>query len=336
MAGALVSATYKINAGTPVTLPVSEGAVEEPIDMVATHNSIFPHCSTDRKTILLSRFHISTTDQDSAVKTKTIWLARDIHKMMHCNSPVQASGSQLDANTTLAQFFNAAKPISFGFWMPNRHDGLSAFVATSLSGTQLDDLIRIGTDLKVGLRMKYTDTVMGTPTLKTRYIDVSDSAADTKWNVTVVTSPRVAHYNQDGLVPSSVSPANARYVSAELISLEYMASKVLDRFGLTISDIDALTDIEIAPFAYVGPTISAFSTSPPSSYGLLSSIGAAGATYWEYTQERVGGESDVNIAMSVDSPYNTEVFDVDDYGWLGNFDSGDATDTTINVQIGTT
>lgn len=332
MAGALVSATYKINAGTPVTLPVEDGAVSKPIDMVATHSSIFPHCSTDRKTILLSRFHISTADEEGAAKTKTIYLARDIHKMLHCNNTVQAVYSELDAGTTLAQFFNASKPISFGFWMPNRHDGSSAFVATYLSGNQLDDLIRIGTDLKVGLRMKYSDG--GMP--NTRYIDVSDSAADTKWNITLGATPRVAHYNEDGLVPSSVSPANARYVSADLISLEYMASKVLDRFGLTISDIDASTNIEIAPFAYVGPTINAFSTSAPSSYGLLSSIGAAGATYWEYTQERVSGESDVNIAMSVDSPYNTEVFDGDDYGWLGNFDSGVTTDTTINVQIGTT
>lgn len=332
MAGALVSATYTINAEAPKTLIVSEGAVELPIDMVATHSSIFPHCSTDRKTILLSRFHISTADEEGAVKTKTIWLARDIHKMMHCNNPIQARDIQLDANTTLAQFFNAAKPISFGFWMPNRHDGLSAFVATDLSGTQLDDLISIGIDLKVGLRMRYTDG--GMP--QTRYIDVPDSSAHAMWLVPIWGSARVAHYNEEGLVPSSVSPANARYVSAELISLEYMASKVLDRFGLTISDIDASTNIEIAPFVYVGPTISGFSGSAPASYGLLSSIDDAGATYWKYTQERVAGESDANITMSVDSPYNKEVFDGDDYGWLGNFDSGVATDTTINVQIGTT
>lgn len=333
MAGALVSATYKINAETPVTLPVSDGAVSKPIDMVATHSSIFPHCSTDRKTILLSRFHISTIDEDGAVKTKSIWLARDIHKMMHCDNTVQARDFDIDADTTLAQFFgDASKPIRFGFWMPMRHDGLSAFVDTDLSGTQLDDLICIGKDLKVGLRMKYTDR--GLPNAK--YIDVSDSAANTSWSVPIWGSARVAHYNEEGLVPSTVSPANARYVSAELISLEYMKSRVLDRFGLTISDIDASSPIEIAPFAYVGPTISGFSSSAPASYGLLSSIGDAGATYWRYTQRRVSGESDVNIAMSVNNPHNTEVFDGDDYGWLGNFDSGDATDTTINIQIGTT
>jgi hypothetical protein len=330
MAGALVSASYKINAQTPATLPVINGAVSTSIDMVTTHSSVFPHCSHDRKAILLSRLHISTSDEENGTKTKTIYLARDIHKMLHCNNAGQgAQMAPLDADTTLAQFFGGSpKPISFGFWMPMRHDGSSAFVATDLTVAQLNDLIRIGTDLKIGLRIQYTDT-----TLKTLYVDVSDADADTSWSIGV-SSNRVPHHNQAGLVPSTLTTANAKYVSADLISLQYMATKALSLFGLSISDIDPGSDIEIAPFAYVGPTISGFSGSAPTTYGLLSSVASFGGTYWSYTQERVAAESQVTIAMSVDNTYNTETFDSDDYGWLANLDAG-VNDTSINVEIGT-
>lgn len=330
MAGALVSASYKINAQTPATLPVINGAVSTSIDMVTTHSSVFPHCSLDRKAILLSRLHISTSDEDDGTKTKTIYLARDIHKMLHCNNRAQSTQMvPLDADTTLAQFFGGSpKPISFGFWMPMRHDGSSAFVATDLTVTQLNDLIRIGTDLKIGLRIQYTDN-----TLKTLYVDVSDADADTSWSIGV-SSNRVPHCNQAGLVTSTLTTANAKYVSADLISLQYMATKALSLFGLSISDVDPESRIEIAPFAYVGPTISGFSGSAPTSYGLLSSVASLGGTYWSYTQERVTSESEVTIAMSVDNTYNTETFDSDDYGWLANFDAG-VTDTSINVEIGT-
>lgn len=333
MAGALVSASYKINAQMPATLTVMNGAVSTSIDMVTTHSSVFPHCSSDRKAILLSRLHISTSDEEDGTKTKTIYLARDIHKMMHCTNEAQAAQMvPLDADTTLAQFFGGSpKPISFGFWMPMRHNGSSAFVATDLTVAQLNDLIRIGTDLKIGLRIQYTDTA--DTTRKTLYVDVSDADADTSWSIGV-SSNRVPHYNQAGLVPSTLTSANAKYVSADLISLQYMATKALSLFGLSISDVVPESDIEIAPFAYVGPTISSFSGSAPTSYGLLSSVASFGATYWSYTQERVAAESQVTIAMSVDNTYNTETFDSDDYGWLANFDADD-TDTSINVTIGT-
>ena len=326
MAGALISATYKLNAVTPATsLTVTDGAVSQGIDLVTTHSANFPHISLDKKAILLSRILISAIDEDSAEKTKALYFGRDLHKLMHC-ATTQSTGTLVDDKTTIGDFFGIQKDLEIGFWMPMQHNGTS-FAPVSLSATQLNDLFELNKDFRVGLKLDYVDS-----TAKTLYVDVPTDELDRTWRIASADTPRKAR-STNGLVPASITTASDKYVSVAIMDGTIRNRYVLTLFGLSLGNVDASSSMTLTPFLYVGADkLSAPTAIAPSSIGYLNDT-ANPETNWDATCNRVSGNSEVTITTSVDDTYNTEVLTENDYGWVGNYNSGSTTDTTINVAI---
>ena len=328
MAGKLASATLQLNNLTPVTnLTVTDFAVSQKIDFTdVAYSASFPHCDNTRKAILLSKVLVTAVNEEGVSKSMHSYIGRDIHKMLHCNTRQSDTSLLVDASTKLDVFFGVTSPVIAGFWMPMQHNGTS-FTQSYLSAEELNDLFLPGVDFHIGLKLSYTKT-----TPKTLYAPCSaiDGAS---WIVDTTKSARVAHSLSSGLVKVSVSTDNDYYCSFVAISTDFMRdTSVLGLFGLTASDIDPSTQVTITPFAYVGAEMSGYTQDAPTSLGYFHSLSSIGV-FWDRTNSTPAGTNNLILGMSISDTYNSETLTNGDYGWLGEYASGDNTDTSINISI---
>jgi len=323
MAGALTSATWKLNNGAPTALTVTDGAVSESVDLniagcIAS--------SSEKKTMLINKVLFSGVDEDGVGKEEAVFIARDFHKQLFSGTIMSATGVQVDTSTTLQTFMGTSGVPEIGFWMPAVHNGTS-WVAGGFTANQLNDLGQIGGTIRIGAKLTY---VVSTTT-KYKYVDLPTTA--TSWVIAGAVTPvgNIKAHPATPATTATVTNVARAYVSCSPI--DSFTDKVFTLFGLSFGDVDPGSTMKIQLFAYVGASIASPTASEPSGIGLIADVNSA--TYWEKSQSRVSGTSLVNIGLSSTNAYNSETFASEGLGWVSNFDTGGTTDTSITVTMGT-
>jgi len=334
MAGALHSATYQLNATSAVDLTVADGAVDESVDLVREHSADFPNHSADKKTVLLSRLYIDAIDEGSVHKTQSVYLGRDLHKLFHFLTSPGDAGILVDETTTIGSFFAIATELRAGFWMPQKHNG-TEFRTATLTATDLGDLFNPDLDFHIGLELLYVKN----STTKYMYADVTlPGMIGNRWSVDSIAYPAndIKPHFVESLVVCTVSPVPSRWCDFEAISTDIMNTAVLGYFGLDITDVDAASEIEITPFAYVGAVMAEATSTAPEGLGYFSDSGedVTHAKKWSKKQT-VTSANEMEITSCVHDAYNDETFTEGDYGWLSDYDKALTTDTSVNITITT-
>ena len=317
MAGRLISATYKLNERNPVALTVTDYAVDQTIDFSGQLKS----GTQDRAAFLLNRIAIKSIDEEGAESSDRVtYLAYSLHKQLFATPTPGATGIQVDNTTTINNMFGQNSPIEIKAWMPYESNG-SAWVARELNAAQVEDLME---NIHFGLMLEYVDNGTG----KVKFAPILHPSTY------VVSTSTSARSQLEYAVGSTVSitTANAKSFSGALRFDG--ANGLLATFGMTVSDIDANTQITLSLISYCGAEMASHTTATPNNWSYIYKDGTTNGAKYQKTNPRIGSVNNIYVSVfNADATYNNEIYDADDIGWVAEYDSNGTLDTSISIMM---
>lgn len=320
----VTASTISVNSGSTSSLDVPGVGGSVTINL-ASH-SLFV-CNSTKKAAILNKVDIAITESSEGINTKTIYLAKDIHKMMMCQTAIGSSLDSLDDRTTIAQMLVAASgSIQLSCFMPYQNTAAGSYSSSNLSALNMNKVCKLYGDIKVGLKLTYIDG-----TEKTKYAPVdSIDGEPIDWSLSTATATRIASANTISDTVSVTPDASAKYFYVDDFLSGCKGTALITLFGLTMSNIDPSSTITLTPFLYIGPDIS-LGTTPPASIAYITNSSGATLTF---SSKRVDATAVSTLSITnADATNNNGLSTTDNYGWVGEYDSGVTTDTSIVVNV---
>lgn len=324
--------TISVNYATPKVLAgdgIEGGIGTVSVDLDADYKTY--HYDDQKKYILINKATVVNEAAGIQGTPKTIKFLKDGYKLLFAGASTVTNGAFTE-KTTVADMISS---LYLAFWEPKELTSPStARIVPTLSRSDIASMFNLGNSTgwtQLGLMLTYTKNNA------TRYAYKRLTIPQLTWNLVELARKEYSvftegnpltltdDYEDGGVVtPKGIGPGEAARSCYRSSVIDIPTDTVVDYFGIPIGDIDKPSTITITPFMFVGPCDGTY-------VGSLQDINGTTALSVSMNVPAALNTSTISIA-NTDTTNNKDEYS-DGYGWIGTYNSGSASDSSITVTI---